>query len=128
MVDGALPEFFVEGHGQGVQFTQFKHHAADGDGVRFHLVPLFLQCCQFGFGFLKAAAQFGVGSAVGFFGHGVGGIFCDTQAQHPGDGGQFLFQRLNIRINEVRVREHPLGIAEPVDGGVPVGKILPKGG
>lgn len=30
MVDGALPEFFIKGYGQGVQFAQFKHHAADG--------------------------------------------------------------------------------------------------
>ena len=127
VVDGAVPEFFIEGQGQGVQLAQFKHHAADGDGVRFHLVPLFLQCCQLGFGFFKAVAQFGVGDTVGFFGHSVGGVFCNAQAQHPGDGGQFLFQSLNIRINEVRVREHPLGIAELVDGGVPVGKILPKG-
>lgn len=127
MVDGAVPEFFVEDYGQGVQLTKFEHHAADGDGARFHLVPLLLQCCQLGFGFFEAAAQFGMGDTVGFFGHGVGGVFCDAQAQHPGDGGQFLFQSLNIRINEVRVREHPLGIAELVDGGVPVGKILPKG-
>ena len=127
MVDGAVPEFFIEGHGQGIQLTQFKHHAANGDGARFRLVPLLLQCCQLGFGFFEAVAQFGMGDTVGFFGHGVGGVFCDAQAQHPGDGGQFLFQSLNIRINEVRVREHPLGIAELVDGGVPVGKILPKG-
>lgn len=127
MVDSAVPEFFVEDYGQGVQLTQFEHHAADGDGVRFHLVPLFLQCCQLGFGFFKAVAQFGVGGTVGFFGHGVGGVFCDTQAQHPGDSGQFLFQRPDIFLNEVRVREHPLGIAELVDGGIPVGKILPKG-
>ena len=68
-----------------------------------------------------------MGGTVGFFGHSVGGVFCDAQTQHPGGGGQFLFQSLNIRINEVRVRKHPLGIAELVDGGVPVGKILPKG-
>ena len=127
MVDGAVPEFFIEGHGQGIQLTQFKHHAANGDGARFRLVPLLLQCCQLGFGFFEAVAQFGMGDTVGFFGHGVGGVFCDAQAQHPGDGGQFLFQSLNIRINEVRVRKHPLGIAELVDGGVPVGKILSKG-
>lgn len=127
MVDDAVPEFFVEGYGQGIQFTQFKHHASNGDGVHLHFVPLFLQRRQLGFGFFKAAAQFGVGGTVGFFGHGVGGVSCDTQAQHLGDGGQFLFQNLNIRINEVRVREHPLGIAELVDGGIPVGKILPKG-
>lgn len=127
MVDGAVPELFVEDHGQGIQFTQFKHHAANGDGVRFHLVPLFLQYCQLGFGFFEAAAQFGVGGTVGFFGHGVGSIFCNAQAQHPGDGGEFLFQRPDIFLNEVRVREHPLGIAELVDGGIPVGKILPKG-
>ena len=127
MVDGTVPEYFVEDYGQGVQLTKFEHHAADGDGVCFHLVPLLLQCCQLGFGFFKAVAQFGVGGTVGFFGHSVGGVFCDAQAQHPGDGGQFLFQSLNIRINEVRVREHPLGIAELVDGGIPVGKILPKG-
>ena len=30
MVDGAVPEFFVEDYGQSVQLTQFKHHAADG--------------------------------------------------------------------------------------------------
>ena len=53
--------FFVEDYGQGVQLTQFEHHAADGDGVRVHLVPLFLQCYQLGFGFFKAVAQFGVG-------------------------------------------------------------------
>ena len=127
MVDGAVPEFFVEGYGQGIRFTQFKHHASNGDGVRLHFVPLFLQCCQLGFGFFETAAQFGVGGTVGFFGHGVGGVFCDAQAQHPGDGGQFLFQRPDIFLNEVRVREHSLGIAELVDGGIPVGKILPKG-
>lgn len=127
MVDSTVPEFFVEDYGQGVQLAQFKHHAANGDGVRFHLVPLLLQCCQFGFGFFKAVAQFGLGGTVGFFSHSVGGVFCNAQTQHPGDGGQFLFQSLNIRINEVRVHEHPLGIAELVDGGVPVGKILPKG-
>ena len=127
MVDGAVPEFFVEDYGQSVQLTQFKHHAADGDGVRLRFVPLFLQRRQLGFGFFEAVAQFGVSGTVGFFGHGVGSIFCNAQAQHPGDGGEFLFQSLNIRINEVCVREHPLGIAEPVDGGVPVGKILPKG-
>lgn len=74
VVDGAVPEFFVEDYGQGVQLTKFEHHAADGDGVCFHLVPLLLQCCQLGFGFFKAAAQFGVGGTVGFFGHSVGGI------------------------------------------------------
>lgn len=30
MVNGAVPEFFVKVNGQGVQFAQFKHHAADG--------------------------------------------------------------------------------------------------
>lgn len=30
VVDGAVPEFFVEDYGQSVQLTQFKHHAADG--------------------------------------------------------------------------------------------------
>lgn len=127
MVDDAVPEFFVEDYGQSVQLTQFKHHAADGNGIGFHSVPLLLQRCQSGFGFLKAAAQFGVGGAVGFLSRGIGGVFCDAQAQHSGDGGQFFFQNLNIRINEVRVREHPLGIAELVDGGIPIGKILPKG-
>ena len=87
MVDGAVPEFFVKVNGQCVQFAQFKHHTADYNGIRFHLVPLPLQCCQFGFGFLKATAQFGVGGTVGFFGYGIGCIFCDTQAQLPGDGG-----------------------------------------
>lgn len=87
MVDGALPEFFVKGYGQGVQFAQFKHHAADGNGVRFHLFPPPLQRCQLGFGFFKAVTQVGIGGAVGFFRCGIGGIFCDTQAQHPGDGG-----------------------------------------
>ena len=128
MVDGAVPELFVEDHGQGVQLTQFKHHAADGDGVRLHFVPLFLQRRQLGFGFFEAVAQFGVSGTVGFFGHGVGGVSCDAQAQHSGDGGQFFFQNLNIRINEVRVREHPLGIAELVDGSIPIGKILPRAG
>lgn len=28
MVDGTVPEFFVECYGQGVQLAQFKHHAA----------------------------------------------------------------------------------------------------
>ena len=65
MVDGAVPEFFVEGYGQGIQFTQFKHHAADGDGVCFHLVPLFLQRRQLGFGFFEAVAQFSVSGTVG---------------------------------------------------------------
>ena len=31
MVDGTVPEFFVEGYGQGIQFTKFEHHAADGE-------------------------------------------------------------------------------------------------
>lgn len=31
MVDGTVPEFFVEGQWQGIQFAQFIHHAADGD-------------------------------------------------------------------------------------------------
>ena len=66
MVDGAMPELFVEDHGQGVQLTQFKHHAADGDGVRLHFVPLFLQCRQLGFGFFEAVAQFGVSGTVGY--------------------------------------------------------------
>ena len=86
MVDGAVPELFVEDHGQGVQLTQFKHHAADGDGVRLHFIPLFLQRRQLGFGFFEAVAQFGVSGTVGFFGHGVGGVFCDAQAQHSGAG------------------------------------------
>ena len=127
MVDGTVPEFFVECYGQGVQLAQFKHHAANGDGVRFPRLPLPLQRCQLGSGFFKAAAQFGVGGTVSFFGHGVGGVFCDAQTQHPGDSGQFLFQSLNICINEVRVREHPLSIAELADGGIPVGEIRPKG-
>ena len=38
MVDGTVPEFFIEGQGQGVQLAQFKHHAADGDGVCFHSI------------------------------------------------------------------------------------------
>lgn len=125
MVDGALPEFFIEGQRQGGQFSQLEHHAADGNGVRFHLFPPPLQRCQLGFGFLKAAAQFGMGGAVVFFGHGIGCVFFNAQAQHPSD--EFFFQSLNIRIDEVRVREHPLGIAEPVDGSIPVGKILTKG-
>lgn len=87
MVNGAVPELFVEGQRQGGQFSQLEHQAADGNGVRFHLFPPPLQRCQLGFGFLKAAAQFGMGGAVGFFRCGIGGIFCDTQAQHPGDGG-----------------------------------------
>lgn len=64
MVDGTVPEFFVEDHGQGVQLTQFKHHAADGDGVRLHFVPLFLQRRQLGFGFFEAVAQFSVSGTV----------------------------------------------------------------
>ena len=66
MVDGTVPEFFVEDHGQGVQLTQFKHHAADGDGVRLHFVPLFLQRRQLGFGFFEAVAQFSVSGTVSF--------------------------------------------------------------
>lgn len=121
MVNGAVPELFVEGQRQGGQFSQLEHHAADGDGVRLHFVPLFLQRRQLSFGFFKAAAQFGMGGVVGFFRCGIGGIFCDTQAQHPGDAGQFLFQCLNVCVNEIRVRERPLSAAEPVDGGIPVG-------
>lgn len=30
MVDGAVPEVFVEGQRQGGQFSQLEHHAADG--------------------------------------------------------------------------------------------------
>ena len=127
MVDGAVPEFFVKVNGQCVQFAQFKHHAADGYGIGFHSVPLLLQRRQSGFGFLEAAAQFGVGGTVGFFGHGVGGIFCDTQAQHPGDGSQVLFQRPNVLVDKIRIRKHPLGIAQPDNDGLPVGKIRPKG-
>ena len=108
MVNGAVPEFFVEDHGQGVQLTQFKHHAADGDGVHLHFVPLFLQRRQLGFGFFEAVAQFGVSGTVGFFGHSVGSIFCNAQAQHPGDGGEFLFQSLNIRINLSTLETHLL--------------------
>lgn len=126
MVNGADPEVFIEGHGQGAQFTQLKHHAANSDGVRFHFVPLFLQCRQFGFGFFKAAAQLGVGGAVGFFARSVGSVFRNAQSQHLGDGGQFIFQSLNVCIDEVRIRKHPLGIAELLDGSVPVGKICPK--
>ena len=121
MVDGALPEFFVKVNGQCVQFAQFKHHSADGNGVRFHLFPLPLQCCQLGFGFLKAAAQIGVSGAVGFFRRGVGGVFLDAQPQHPSDASQLLLQCLNVCVNEIRVRERPLSAAELVDGGVPVG-------
>lgn len=121
MVDGALPEFFVKVNGQCVQFAQFKHHSADGNGVRFHLFPLPLQCYQLGFGFLKAAAQIGVSGAVGFFRCGVSGVFLDAQPQHPGDAGQLLLQCLNVCANEIRVRERPLSAAELVDGGVPVG-------
>ena len=69
VVDGAVPEFFVEDYGQGVQLTHFEHHAADCDGVRFHLVPLFLQRRQLGFGFFEAVAKFGVGGTVGFLRH-----------------------------------------------------------
>lgn len=121
MVNGAVPELFVEGQRQCVKFSQLEHHAADGNGIRFQLLPLPLQCCQLGFGFLKAAAQIGVSGAVGFFRRGVGGIFLDAQPQHPGDAGQFLLQCLNVCVNEIRARERPLSAAELVDGGVPVG-------
>lgn len=83
MVDGAVPEFFVKVNGQGVQFAQFKHHTADGYGIGFHSVPLLLQRRQSGFGFFEAAAQVGACGEVGFFRCGIGGIFCDTQAQEP---------------------------------------------
>ena len=115
MVNGAVPELFVEGQRQGGQFSQLEHHAADGNGIRFHLVPLPLQCCQLGFGFLKAAAQFGVGGAVGLFRRGIGGVFFDAQPQHPGDAGQLLLQYLNVCVNEIRVRERPLSAAELID-------------
>ena len=46
-------------------------YTAYGDGVRLHFVPLFLQCCQLGFSFFKAAAQFGVGGSSFA---GIGGI------------------------------------------------------
>ena len=121
MVDGALPELFVKVNGQRVQFAQFEHHTADGNGVGFHSVPLLLQRCQSGFGFLKAAAQIGVSGAVGFFRRGVDGVFLDAQPQHPDDAGQLRLQCLNVCVNEIRVRERPLSAAELVDGGVPVG-------
>ena len=121
MVNGAVPELFVEGQRQCVKFSQLEHHAADGNGIRFQLLPLPLQCCQLGFGFRKAAALIGVSGAVGFVRRGVGGIFLDAQPQHPGDAGQFLLQCLNVCVNEIRVRERPLSAAELVDGGFPVG-------
>ena len=127
MVDGAVPEFFVKVNWQCVQFAQFKHHTADCNGIRFHLVPLPLQCCQFGFGFLKATAQFGVGGAVVFFGHGIGCVFFNAKAQHFGNGSQFLFQSPNVLVDKIRIRKHPLGIAQPDNDGLPVGKIRPKG-
>ena len=121
MVNGAVPELFVEGQRQGGQFSQLEHHTADGNGIGFHSVPLLVQCCQLGFGFLKAAAQIGVSGAVGFFRRGVGGVFLDAQPQHPSDASQLLLQCLNVCVNEIRVRERPLSAAELVDGGVPVG-------
>ena len=121
MVNGAIPELFVEGQRQGGQFSQLEHHAADGNGIRFHFLLLPLQRCQLGFGFLKAAAQIGASGAVGIFRRGVGSVFLDTQPKHPGDAGQFLLQFLNVCVNEIRVRECPLSAAELVDGGVPVG-------
>ena len=127
MVDGALPEFFVKVNGQRVQFAQFKHYAADGYGIGFHSVPLLLQRCQSGFGFLKAAAQFGVGGAVVFFGHGIGCVFFNAEAQHFGNGSQFLFQSPNVLVDKICIRKHPLGIAQPDNDGLPVGKIRPKG-
>lgn len=111
MVDGAVPEFFVKVNGQGVQFAQFKHHAADGNGVRFHLSPPPLQRCQLGFGFFKAVTQVGVCGAVGFFGHGISCVFFNAEAQHFGNGGQFLFQSPNVLVDKIRIRKHPLGIA-----------------
>ena len=127
MVDGALPEFFVKGYGQGVQFAQFKHHAADGDGVHLHSVPLLLQRRQSGFGFFEAAAQVSVCGVVGFLGHGIGCVFFDAEAQHFGNGSQFLFQSPNVLVDKIRIRKHPLGIAQPDNDGLPVGKIRPKG-
>ena len=127
MVDGALPEFFVKGYGQGVQFAQFKHHAADGNGIGFHSVPPLLQRRQSGFGFFKAAAQVGVSGAVGFLSRGIGCVFFDAEAQHFSNGGQFLFQSPNILVDKIRIRKHSLGIAQPDNDGLPVRKIRPKG-
>lgn len=75
----------------------------------------------------KAAAQFGVGGTVGFFGHGVGCVFCDAQAQHFSNGSQFLFQSPNVLVDKICIRKHPLGIAQPDNDGLSVGKIRPKG-
>ena len=50
MVNGAVPELFVEGQRQCVKFSQLEHHAADGNGIRFHFLPLPLQCRQLGLG------------------------------------------------------------------------------
>ena len=127
MVDGAVPELFVEGQRQGGQFSQLEHHTADGNGIGFHSVPLLLQRCQSGFGFFKAAAQFGVGGAVGFLSRGIGCVFFDAEAQHFSNGGQFLLQSPNVLVDKIRIRKHPLGIAQPDNDGLPVGKIRPKG-
>ena len=35
MVNGAVPELFVEGQRQGGQFSQLEHHTADGNGIPF---------------------------------------------------------------------------------------------
>ena len=85
MVDGALPEFFIESKGQVVQFTQLEHHAADGDGVRVHFVALFLQGGQFGLDLLVAVAQVIMGGSLALFRDGVGSILFNTHPQHCGD-------------------------------------------
>ena len=127
MVDGALPEFFIESQGQIVQLTQLEHHATDGDGVRIHFISLFLQGGQFGLDLLVVAAQVIMGGSVAFFRDGVGSILFDTHPQHCGDSAQFFFQVGNIGIDKISVRKYLLGVAEPVDGTVPIGKVFAQG-
>lgn len=127
MVDGALPEFFIESQGQIVQLTQLEHHATDGDGVRIHFISLFLQGGQFGLDLLVVAAQVIMGGSVAFFRDGVGSILFDTHPQHCGDSAQFFFQVGNIGIDKIGVRKYLLGVAEPVDGTVPIGKVFAQG-
>ena len=98
-----------------------------GTASAFIATVLDLQRRQSGFGFFEAAAQVGMGGAVGFLGHGIGCVFFNTEAQHFGNGSQFLFQRPNVFADEIRIHKHPLGIAQPGNNDLPVRKIRPKG-
>ncbi len=62
------------------------------------------------------------------FAYGIGGVFRNAQAEQPGDSFRFLLQLPDVRINKVRVRQYPLGVAKLVNGGIPVGEVFPQGG